>query len=101
MIFKNYSLTNSDSEFWENLDKFRAKHNDISPFYSESYFSYQKEYCKSRKSYISHESSILVHNDNPLYAYLFLVNKIEDGSVECNYGAEIPGLIFIADDIDK
>ncbi len=101
MIFKNYTLNNTDNEFWENLDKFRIKHIDISPFYTESYFSYQVEYCKSRNSYISHESSIFVHNDKPLCAYLFLVNKNEDGTFECNYGSEIPGLIFIEDEIDK
>ena len=98
---KLIELSNDNQElFWNIFNDISSNCSNTNPIYSREFYLYQKEYCKSNKTYISDKSFIIVNDDIPVSAAIFILCKgLETNFKEVSFGLNFPGILIISNQI--
>ena len=93
---------NQIDSFWEDFNEISLYCENSHAVYSRDYYSYQKEYCISNKTFVYDQSFIIKNNNNVECAGLFFLTKnLDSKNLEINFGNNLPGILLIKEDVNS
>ncbi len=91
---------NNETFFWNKFNEISLKCSNYNPIYCKEFYLYQKEYCKSNKTFICDKSFIIINEDKPVSAAIFILCKrLENNTQEVSFGGNFPGILLINNEI--